>query len=1002
MNARIAMAAALVLSPSFASAYESQCRVDVGGAPSDLKWRLDESVCVLPDEPNQPFDGAECPPGLEAARGAQLGEHAYLTWQAMRLAGLPDLTYAYHGDPNNPVLEYYTAGRNVPGSSVSSLEPTGPGAMLKKVRRPTAIPEFANLPDVSYSMFDFVLGNEHCAAFAGVPPKRSTVELLNTCHTFATHMGLLNSNHFLPQGQAMYELYHGIALDVAKRCRALREAFPSKAAAPHPLTSFVAGSALACDREALAFEAVAAHYIEDAWSTGHMFNGWGSPVFEDMRFPDEIGDPSLDGTRSLVVAGIRGVIHGVRSLARLQLPSRVRGFQHDQMCLPGLPNPQGSADEKIPVRFRHAGSAAGAARIHEGGGDLYLLPCTARGQDPQGAILTGSTLGFQRSRLLSCTARGFEAVFDETLPPADRKRVRDPAASATLAAELTKVGENDVTSSLQEECWSQRATNESMSLGLGVTGVLDDPARVARFVVGPAGVGSLSLAGQSLMATVGVELRFDLTVLSELLKWRRRANPKGTEAAQTMQSFMGIRQNSDYQSRITDGKVPYLEARDVASWSAEPSKAGCTDDVMCFGARAVNEGRYCGRTGPGVSDLRCVPKEAALLHAFRRAELPAWCAQETKESIGRAVKSCVESGSASSDACEACVEVLLPHHRDACSATEFKKLPGGIDGKGKDHRSVCDVLLERGAIKSAAGSLDATSVYVPIGGGKIRDEVRRHCFGRPPSDASCGEGTVIFTDNSHRVAAAAGDCCVTSSGFCTNTAVTFEKEGAFDPSDRIITKMPALLPGESRQYTTWAGAVPYMAGSVEATASRPTHNRYSVRIRLKGLPNTPSTSDIKSAMLASPRCAGLNPPATEVQSYTATTTVVPDLRVTIELQIPVGFRIVFTGTGTLDYKKNGQCATRASCFVTLGGLHDGKVAYTSCMNNTEATQGQQPISCTNTGLVSYSGTIWLVVALRMESSPGAIDALQSGAASSCKDTVASDIAVDFDLIPPPP
>src|SRR5205823_11016018 len=95
-----------------------------------------------------------------------------------------------------------------------------------------------------------------------------------------TDMGAINSTHFAPQNEAVYRMYHGLAIKTAERCVKMQQAFKEDdSVAAHPLDAINAKAVADCEHEALALQAVATHFQADSWSSGHMWQRWGSPLF---------------------------------------------------------------------------------------------------------------------------------------------------------------------------------------------------------------------------------------------------------------------------------------------------------------------------------------------------------------------------------------------------------------------------------------------------------------------------------------------------------------------------------------------------------------------------------------------------------------------------------------------------------------------------------------------------------------------------------------------------
>jgi len=152
---------------------------------------------------------------------------------------------------------------NVQGG-ISSLAPAPLDLADGQGQRSVAIPLFAQLPDFSFALWDWTAGNESC-------PPAGTSSGPELCHEFEGHLSWLNASHFLPQAGAVFARLHGEALASASACARMPQTVETL-----PLRQ-------ACDREALLIEAVAHHFLQDAWSMGHMWQRWGSPAVGDFQ-----------------------------------------------------------------------------------------------------------------------------------------------------------------------------------------------------------------------------------------------------------------------------------------------------------------------------------------------------------------------------------------------------------------------------------------------------------------------------------------------------------------------------------------------------------------------------------------------------------------------------------------------------------------------------------------------------------------------------------------------
>ena len=162
-------------------------------------------------------------------------------------------------------------------------------------------------------------------------------------------------------------------------------------------------------------EAFAHHFLEDAWSMGHMWERWGSPDLTD--FVDAAAGDGIDQTASMVAIGA-GLIHGAKA---------VTGFD-DALCAPSA-----------AIQFR----AAGEATAFAGAGDLFL-----------DAVQTEPAFAHQRVRMLSCGVAAVREVY---------------AASAQSFGPAHGVGAGIEEVELKgNSCFGQRATNRAMFVGAGL------------------------------------------------------------------------------------------------------------------------------------------------------------------------------------------------------------------------------------------------------------------------------------------------------------------------------------------------------------------------------------------------------------------------------------------------------------------------------------------------------------------------------------------------------
>ena len=363
--------------------------------------------------------GPEKNPGPKEARNTwsfsePTNEHANLLLDAASAGGIPASLLL-----GSFQLSVFTdAKRTVPtnedGSQTDkSIAPVFFGLADGKVTRGYTVPGFAGLPDHSYSLWDWVLGNEVCPTGTVTAAPGNPV----SCHTLSSHLGPVNSTHFPPQAENIYRWYHSLAIDRATNCKDLTDrkmASNLQTTAKDRLDQMI----MECEREALSIEAVGQHFLQDTWAIGHMWERWGFPDIK--RFPAEAPAPEADAERRLrasIVALTAGLIHGAE--AKTGTPDQMsRGDDPDvAWSTPGIRNSPGI-------------------------GDIHLNELKAGG-----AYLT------QQTRLIQCSARGLREVYAKT---------------AQAHGALPPNGAIDSVNLLSNECFAQRAINRALKRGFGL------------------------------------------------------------------------------------------------------------------------------------------------------------------------------------------------------------------------------------------------------------------------------------------------------------------------------------------------------------------------------------------------------------------------------------------------------------------------------------------------------------------------------------------------------
>jgi len=244
------------------------------------------------------------PEGAEGARVRWVGEHVDLYAEALaRAGGSGAATYdlpVYSGGTTDEGYHSY-----LPLEAWDELEWAG--------TRTIDLQSFANLPDISWSLGDWALGNEVCP-LADAPDGSFTEAY---CHKFAGAMGALNSSHFPPQAESAHAWYHQLALDAAARCVTMADTLGTGGGAER--AALVEEALRACELEALALEGVGHHYLQDAWSSGHAWERWGSPRLSDWILASGY-TPDAATLYAFVVGSFAGIIHGHESITGIADP----------------------------------------------------------------------------------------------------------------------------------------------------------------------------------------------------------------------------------------------------------------------------------------------------------------------------------------------------------------------------------------------------------------------------------------------------------------------------------------------------------------------------------------------------------------------------------------------------------------------------------------------------------------------------------------------------------
>jgi len=158
---------------------------------------------------------------------------------------------------------------------------------------------FSGLPDYSYTIYDWANKNRLCPSL----PKNA--EHAKACHDFFGWMGSFNANHFGTQAGDTFDRLHTVALALAQRSADMR----AKIGEDKEKLKFHEPMLKEMELEALAYEGYAQHFLQDIWSTGHMWERWNGNDWDNLDYPN-----SFYG--NLAVAALAGLMHGSESVRR--------------------------------------------------------------------------------------------------------------------------------------------------------------------------------------------------------------------------------------------------------------------------------------------------------------------------------------------------------------------------------------------------------------------------------------------------------------------------------------------------------------------------------------------------------------------------------------------------------------------------------------------------------------------------------------------------------------
>ncbi|MBI5514662.1 MAG: YncE family protein [Deltaproteobacteria bacterium] len=577
-----------------------------------------QSFCyVYPDgvAPSFTHTGPQCGPGPESARQRWIGqgdEHRQLWNRARYLAGLPrEFT------DEDLRLRVYTSRRDVTVGTrtQTSLLPVPFERAERAQTRVWQVAEFTHLPDFSYSLWDWATGNETC-------PLADETASPEACHNYIDHLGPTNSSHFLPQAGLFYRHIHALAMTRARDCAALGDRLRAGGALDR-FRDYVHD----CELEAYTLEALAQHYLQDAFAMGHMWERWGGPELSDY------GPPGGDRVqRAALVAAITGLIHGARDIVQ------ALANEHLNSRFPGTTP---LVDANDAMNFPHPGvrylSFTDTAIVgpFRASGDAYVSMPLA--PDPDFVA--------QHDLMFSCTTTGMLQVYRAaghaeplTVPVEGmRLRVIDPSVEGS-------------------ECFRQRATDSAIAAGARIDAMITSPVFTGQLSVPLESFGLLLVAaadriGSEIMRpvplTMALQFSDDVARASAYARLRATLTPNDTGLASGgLPTMLGMRRNADYLRPAQ----PSTYADPALPWPATTSAAA--------------------------PSLALPPRERAeaLARVFHRAHAADWCGQLTDLELNflraHARDPSLDAPTRRA-ACEACGEFAVRHLRVGADAASY-------------------------------------------------------------------------------------------------------------------------------------------------------------------------------------------------------------------------------------------------------------------------------------------------------------------------------------------
>lgn len=537
-------------------------------------------------------------------------EHAWLAHVALERAA-PGYPWGF-----SPRTQLYALDLNAGYfrdeiSTLSGAWPDEADVMGIPRRALAGAPNWAGVPDISYSIYDWINKNELCPP---MPTGELPPDTPGDCHNYTYWQGGgFNASHFGSQATMSYRQLHRTALNLAGRARRMREALGDD-----PANLELHGDAVReAELMALAYEGYAQHFLQDRWAMGHMFERWGAPEYSARG-------AGVDVAKALITGGFTGIVHGYQSVTHLpdalSSPEVVdRSFisnllsyaKESLLSLVGLGDTSGGrppAEIYVP-EWRHE---VGPGDTHGGvgdyrGQDMMRGSYAARFEAGDVALEYNSDMPInvvrQREEMLQCSAAGFKSVIE---------------GFGTNSAGGYGIDGVNVNASIPSEqghsCFDIWATNESMAVGFGpefaTAGAL---ASLGRMII---------QVGRAIGETVGTieeddeyipevaafvysdrSVALDTTRIYAWVKLRAYQDPSGIDLARGgMSDLVGVPTGDNFPV------ASYFEPPDLTTLGDEDPRGRDAQTIFGFFNRAHADW-FCARSDRMLGELRRATRE---------------------------------------------------------------------------------------------------------------------------------------------------------------------------------------------------------------------------------------------------------------------------------------------------------------------------------------------------------------------------------------------------------